>query len=224
MNVIPQFLSNRHVFTLWSEIITMNTVFLEKICRCCLNESEDMTINLSDRAMGIGQFTFDDSFTYSDLILLCTSVRCDLDVVDTNDHIIELPRHVCEICLHELRAAFLFRQKCESSEQLLREQTLVGISNDNKDQTIEIEHSNHEINRNSTNLYNVESTKEIDLSHEERIIIKNKPVLLVINETNVTDDTEDAIEVQTFPATSIENEEELSYKNKELSMNNDGTN
>lgn len=118
----------------------MNTVFLEKICRCCLNESDDMTTNLSDRTQGFGPFIFDDNFTYSDLIYLCTNVRCDLDVVDSNDHIIELPRNVCENCLHELRAAFLFRQKCESSEQLLREQTLIGISNDSKE-VIEIEHT-----------------------------------------------------------------------------------
>lgn len=221
----------------------MNTVFLEKICRCCLNESEDMTINLSDHAMGFGQFTFDDSFTYSHLIYLCTSVRCDCD---TNDHIIELPRHLCENCLHELRAAFLFRQKCETSEQLLREQTLVGIHrNENKEETIEFEHSTHESNRIITNSYNVKLTKvteidsytdpmkcnkglniyfqpqEIDLSNDDRIKDESDPI--AIDETNVKNDKKKAIVVQTIPGNSIDIDEQTSRKIRENSTNNHGT-
>lgn len=119
-------------------IVEMNTVFLEKICRCCLNECDDMT-NLFDRVAGIGVFTFESNFVYSDLIYLCTNVRCDLDVLDTNEHIVELPRNVCESCLQELRSAFLFRQKCESSDQLLREQT-VGTSSHITEEIVEIEH------------------------------------------------------------------------------------
>lgn len=81
-------------------------------------------INVFDCVASIEQFTFEEHFTYSDLIYMCTNVRCDLDVVDTNEHIVELPRNMCVTCLQELRAAFLFRQKCESSDSLLREQTV----------------------------------------------------------------------------------------------------
>lgn len=95
--------------------------------------------NLFDRVAGIGVFTFESNFVYSDLIYLCTNVRCDLDVLDTNEHIVELPRNVCESCLQELRSAFLFRQKCESSDQLLREQT-VGSSSHITEEIVEIEH------------------------------------------------------------------------------------
>lgn len=117
----------------------MNTVFLEKICRCCLNESEDLK-NLFDCVTGIELFAFEPHFTYFDLIYLCTNVRCDLEVVDVNQHIVELPRNVCESCLQELRAAFIFRQKCESSEHLLREQT-GGISNHVTDESVEFKHT-----------------------------------------------------------------------------------
>lgn len=116
----------------------MNTVFLEKICRCCLNESEDMTY-LFDRVTAIEPFTFDANFTYSDLIYMCTYVKCDLDVVDTNGHIVELPRNVCECCLQELRAAFIFRRKCENSEHLLREQTAPLSNNQYTEEVVEFE-------------------------------------------------------------------------------------
>lgn len=105
----------------------MNTVFIERICRCCLDESEFMT-NLFDQVTGIGSFTFEQHFTYSDLIYFCTNVRCDLDVIDANEHTVELPQNVCEYCLQDLRAAFIFRQKCGCSDDLLREQT-VGLGN-----------------------------------------------------------------------------------------------
>lgn len=111
----------------------MNTVFLERICRCCLNESDDV-INLFDRVTGIEQFTFEEHFTYFDLIFLCTNVRCDLDIVGSNEHIVELPQNMCETCLQELRTSFLFRQKCESSNNLLREQT---TQTGNDDENIE---------------------------------------------------------------------------------------
>ncbi|XP_031628730.1 zinc finger protein 813-like [Contarinia nasturtii] len=100
----------------------MNTVFLEKICRCCLNESEYMT-NLYDRVMAIESFTFEQNFTYSDLIHLCTNIRCDFDVVDDNE-IVELPRNLCEPCLQELKTSFIFRKKVESSNNLLQKQTI----------------------------------------------------------------------------------------------------
>lgn len=101
----------------------MNTVFLEKICRCCLNESEYMR-NLYDRVIAIGSFSFEQHFTYSDLIYLCTNIRYDIDVISDNEHTVELPRNLCEVCLEELHTAFLFRKKCESSNNLLREQTV----------------------------------------------------------------------------------------------------
>lgn len=114
----------------------MSTVFLEKICRCCLNESEDMT-NLFDCVASIDSFTFKQHFTYSDLIYLCTNVRCDLDVVDANEQIVELPRNVCDLCVQELKCSFVFRQKCESSDNLLREQT-TGI---NHEEIVEFDHT-----------------------------------------------------------------------------------
>lgn len=114
--------------------LKMNTVFLEKICRCCLSESEDM-IGLFDRVTGIEQFIFEQNFTYSDLIYLCTNVRYDLDVIDGSEHVVELPQNVCETCFQELRLTFLFRQKCESSENVLREQT-IGIGNHLKEEVV----------------------------------------------------------------------------------------
>lgn len=115
----------------------MSTVFLERICRCCLNESEDMT-NLFDRVIRIESFAFDEHFNYSDLIYLCTNVRCDLDVIDANEHLVELPRNVCDVCIQELRAVFIFRQKCESSDSLLREQT-VGLSSHSTEEIVEFD-------------------------------------------------------------------------------------
>lgn len=121
----------------------MNTVFLEKICRCCLNESEDMT-HLFDRVTGMDSFTFEANFTYSDLIYLCTNVRCDLDVADTSEQLVELPQNICECCLQELRAAFIFRQKCENSEDLLREQT-AQLGNRFTEEVIEFEQASDDI-------------------------------------------------------------------------------
>lgn len=102
----------------------MNTVFLEKICRCCLNESENLT-DLFDSITGFDpNVIIDGDFTYSDAIYLCTNIRCDIDITDANDQIIELPKLICELCSKELRSALLFRSKCTTSDNLLREQTI----------------------------------------------------------------------------------------------------
>lgn len=102
----------------------MNTVFIEKICRCCLNESDSLT-NFADKVSGIGDgFVIDPNLTYLDAMYLCTNLRCDIDLYDANDQIIELPKTICDSCLNELRAALNFRAKCETSDNLLREQTL----------------------------------------------------------------------------------------------------
>lgn len=101
----------------------MNTVFLEKICRCCLNESDQLT-NLFDPVIGIDiHIVLGDCFTYSDALFLCTNVRCDVDILDVNKHVVEFPRNLCDICKQELSAALSFRTKCKSSDSLLREQT-----------------------------------------------------------------------------------------------------
>lgn len=104
----------------------MNTVFLEKICRCCLNESDNLT-NFTDQ-INIGEdenrFEIDSSLTYLDAMYLCTNLRYDVDLVDANDQIIEFPKAICDDCLLELRAALRFRAKCETSDNLLREQTI----------------------------------------------------------------------------------------------------
>lgn len=102
----------------------MNTVFLQKICRCCLNESENLT-NLFDSITGFdANVVIDGDFTYSDAIYLCTNIRCDIDITDANEQIIELPKLICEFCSKELRSALLFRSKCTTSDNLLREQTI----------------------------------------------------------------------------------------------------
>lgn len=100
----------------------MNTLILEKICRCCLNENDPLT-NLLDKFVD-GDVNFDPCLTFSDAILLCTNVRCDEDTIDANDQIIELPKTICERCLSELRIAVNFRAKCEASDNLLRQQII----------------------------------------------------------------------------------------------------
>lgn len=57
----------------------------------------DETIQ-SSGSNGIEPFTSEQHFTYPDLIYLGTNVRFDLGVIDANEHIIELPRNLCEMC------------------------------------------------------------------------------------------------------------------------------
>lgn len=166
----------------------MNTVFLERLCRCCLNESESMS-SLFDRVSGIESFTFDQHFTYSDLIFLCTNVRCDFDVIDTTDHIVELPRNVCESCLQELRAAFIFRHKCESNDHLLRKQTVRFGSN-------EIVEFDQITNEKIGKTFTIEKIEEI--SPNECVFIEHeKPILVTVNEPNALQQTNE-VEVQIF--------------------------
>lgn len=102
----------------------MNTVFSQKICRCCLNESENLT-NLFDIITGFdSNVVIEEDFTYFDAMYLCTNIRCDIDITDANEHVIELPKVICELCLQELRSALLFRSKCTTSDNLLHEQTI----------------------------------------------------------------------------------------------------
>lgn len=164
----------------------MNTVFLERICRCCLNESECMS-NLFDRVDRIEPFTFEQHFTYSDLIYLCTNVRCDVDVMDANEHIVELPQNLCDSCLQELHAAFIFRQKCESSDNLLREQTL-GSSTHITEEIIEFDQTT---DGKKINKFTVEKIDNV-LSTEECVFIDDeKPIL--INGTNQPNSLHDGL-------------------------------
>lgn len=101
-------------------------VFLEDICRCCLNGTEDMTdlFDIVDSDLNV----FERNITYSDLIYLCTSIRCDFGVVDSNNHIVELPRFLCRPCVQQLKAAYIFRRKFESIDKLIRNQIAGQIS------------------------------------------------------------------------------------------------
>lgn len=171
----------------------MNTVFLERLCRCCLNESESMS-SLFDRVSGIESFAFDQHFTYSDLIFLCTNVRCDFDVIDTADHTIELPRNVCESCLQELRAAFIFRHKCESNDQLLRKQTVRLGSQGTTEEIVEFDQSvtTEKIGKTFT----IERIEKI--SPNECVFIEHeKPILVAANESNALQPSNE-VEVQIF--------------------------
>lgn len=104
----------------------MNTIFLEKICRCCLNESDNLT-NLFDPITDLDtNIILDETFTFSDAMYLCTNIRCDIHMTNINDAIIELPKFICDICLHELRSALIFRTKCVTNDNLLRDQIVVG--------------------------------------------------------------------------------------------------
>ena len=171
----------------------MNTVFLDRLCRCCLNESESMS-SLFDRVSGIESFTFDQHFTYSDLIFLCTNVRCDFDVIDTVDHVVELPRNVCESCLQELRAAFIFRHKCESNDHLLRKQTVRLGSHGTTEEIVEFDQSmaNEKIGQTFT----IEKIEKI--SPNDCVFIEHeKPISVAVNEPNALQQSNE-VEVQIF--------------------------
>lgn len=102
----------------------MYTVFLEKICRCCLNEGDHLTDLFEKISENDLNPTKNNNFTYSDAMLLCANVRCDVDVVDVDEQVVELPKKICDVCIEELRVALLFRTKCETSDSILREQII----------------------------------------------------------------------------------------------------
>lgn len=182
----------------------MNTVFLERICRCCLNESECMS-SLFDRVGGIEPFTFEQHFTFSDLIYLCTNVRCDIDVIDANEQIVELPRNICEQCLQELRATFIFRQKCESSDNLLREQT-VGLGSHITEEIVEFDQTADCKNTNKS--FKIERIDKV-LPNEEGVFIDNvKQILIPVNEQNSL--RSDEVEIQVVSIVS-NNTEDLPF-------------
>lgn len=89
---------------------------LANACRCCMNETEQME-NLFDKFIDVGP-KIDPDLTYSDAIYLCTNI--ELDVVANDDITVGFPQYICADCLHELRAALLFRAKCEETDALLR--------------------------------------------------------------------------------------------------------
>ncbi|XP_055303349.1 zinc finger protein 25-like [Sitodiplosis mosellana] len=178
----------------------MNTVFLERICRCCLNESESMS-SLFDRVGGIESFTFEQHFTYSDLIFMCTNVRCDLDVIDANEHVVELPRNVCELCLQELRAAFIFRQKCESNDHLLREQT-VGLSSHSTEEIVEFDQTTDD--RKISKTITIEKIDRI-LPNECVFYDNEKQILVAVNEPNSNRSNEIELEIVSVNCDTIEN-------------------
>lgn len=182
----------------------MNTVFLERICRCCLNESECMT-SLFDRVGGIEPFTFEQHFTYSDLIFLCTTVRCDLDVIDANEHIVELPRNICDSCLQELRASFIFRQKCESSDNLLREQT-VGQSSHITEEIVEFDQSAD--GKKTDKSFQVKKIEK--LLPDEQCVFIEKPILLSVDEQNASQRQTNEFEVQIVSVVA-DNTENISF-------------
>lgn len=162
--------------------------------------------NLFDRVGGIEPFTFEQHFTYSDLIYLCTNVRCDLDVIDANEHIVELPRNVCEQCLQELRAVFIFRQKCESSDNLLREQT-VGLGNHITEETVEFDHQTDD-GKKINKSFKIERIDEI-LPNDERVFIDDgKQILIPVNEQNSLQS--DVVEIQVVSIVS-NNTDDLAF-------------
>ncbi|CAH0557337.1 unnamed protein product [Brassicogethes aeneus] len=83
---------------------------VDKVCRSCLCENEDMHNVFESTAENEGE-----TIKLSDMMMACASVS-----VTNNDG---LPTLLCSICENKLNIAYQFKQQCEKSDSTLRQIT-----------------------------------------------------------------------------------------------------
>ncbi|CAG9865144.1 unnamed protein product [Phyllotreta striolata] len=87
-------------------------LMIDKICRCCMCENEDMQ-NMFEKKSDEG--TDDCNALLSDMLAACASVE-----VSSGDG---LPSNLCKNCEEKLKSAYEFRRLCQKTDTTLRDLT-----------------------------------------------------------------------------------------------------
>lgn len=122
---------------------------VEDLCRTCLNKV-DVPINIFKYLI--------EGKLIANILEICTTIR-----VDAKDE--HLPQKMCSKCLVSLAEAYSFSQKCHSSDEFLKRETVSyhsAIKEENDDECNEAELCKSDNNNHRRIEHNTDHTYEID--------------------------------------------------------------